>query len=238
MTEQTAGRGRPGTGLAAIGLAVGFNVPYALLASTFSYPDVLRRAPGEVLAMFADGGSPLVLTWYAFMLSAVAMVPLAFALALTPSRVAAAPARAIGAAIAGALAGITQAIGLARWVFVVPGLAAVHGDAAAEAATREAGARAFALLNQYGGVAIGEHLGQLMTALFVALVASLQWREGRRVTAALGLLTAAAIAGGTGEGVALALGQPGDTFALATIAGFLGLTLWLIATGIGLMRRG
>ena len=37
-------------------------------------------------------------------------------------------------------------------------------------------------------------------------------------------------------GIALALGQSGEMFALATIAGFLGLTVWLIATGIGLFR--
>jgi hypothetical protein len=33
----------------------------------------------------------------------------------------------------------------------------------------------------------------------------------------------------------LAIGQSGDMFSLATIAGFLGLTAWLIATGIGLL---
>jgi hypothetical protein len=36
--------------------------------------------------------------------------------------------------------------------------------------------------------------------------------------------------------LAIALGQRGDLFSLATIGGFLGLTLWLIATGIGLLR--
>ena len=41
---------------------------------------------------------------------------------------------------------------------------------------------------------------------------------------------------GTGEGVAIALGADGEAFAVATIGGFLWLTVWLLATGVGLLR--
>lgn len=58
-------------GAGAIALSIGFNVPYALLASTFDYPTILRRPAGEVLLAFAAGGADLVLVWYAFFLSAV-----------------------------------------------------------------------------------------------------------------------------------------------------------------------
>jgi hypothetical protein len=37
--------------------------------------------------------------------------------------------------------------------------------------------------------------------------------------------------------LALALKASGDAFSLATIAGFIGLTLWLIATGVHLVRN-
>lgn len=227
---------RPLTGLSAIALAIVFNVPFALLAATYDYPDVLRRPAGEALDMFAAGGAGLILTWHGFALSALALAPMAIALSLTPARVAARPGLAIGAAIMGALAGLAQAIGLWRWVFVIPGLARVHADPAATPDAKLAAERAFDVLNQYGGVAIGEHLGQLLTALFVVMLASLQWSEHKRVSASLGFITALAIALGTGEGLAIALGQSGEAFSVATIAGFLGLTLWLIATGLGLLR--
>ncbi len=227
---------RPLTGAAAIALAIGFNIPYAILAATYDYPAVLRRSAGEALDLFAAGGPGLILTWHAFALSALALAPLAFALALTPKAIAQKPALAIGAAIAGALAALAQAIGLWRWVFVVPGLARLHADPSADAEAKRAAEQTFDLINQYGGVAIGEHLGQWLTALFVALLSTLQWSDGKRVSAALGFVTAAAIVLGVHEGVAIALGQPGDAFALATIAGFLGLAAWLLATGIGLMR--
>ncbi len=227
---------RPITGLSAIVLAIAFNVPYAMLAATYDYPAVLRRPAGEALDMFAAGGSNLIITWHLFALCALLLVPMALALTLTPKSVAQTPGLAIGAAIAGSLAGLAQAMGLWRWVFVVPGLARLHADPATSDEARRAAEQTFDLINQYGGVAIGEHLGQLLTALFVCLLSVMQWRTSRHITAGLGFLTVIAIVLGTNEGLAIALGHSGDTFALATIAGYLGLSLWLIATGIGLLR--
>ncbi len=214
----------PLTGWAAIALGVGFNLPYVLLALRFDYPAILRRPAPDILQAFAAAGPALVLIWWAFMLAALALVPLGTALAITPRRMATRPALALGAALFAALAGTLQAIGLARWVFVVPHL---HGTAAAAE---------LALINAYGGVAIGEHLGQLLTALFVAALAVLQWGERARRRAIAGGLTALLLAIGTGEGLALALGASGDRFALATIGGFLALTGWLVATGTALIR--
>lgn len=224
------------TGIAAIAVAIGFNVPFSILGATFHYPDVLRRPAGEVLDLFAQGGAPLILTWHAFALCALALAPLAFALALTRKRVAENPGLAIGAAIAGALSALAQAIGLWRWVFVVPSLAHVHSVASSSADAKRSAERTFDLINQYGGVAIGEHLGQMLLALFVVCLSALQWHERKHISATLGFLTTAAIVAGASEGVALALGQSGEAFALVTIGGFVGLTLWLIATGVGAMR--
>ncbi len=231
-------KARPFTGIAAIALAIGFNVPYAVLAGTFDYPDILRRPAGEALDLFAAGGASLVFTWHAFAISALLMAPMAFALALTPRSIALRPALAVGAAIAGALAGVTQAMGLWRWVFVVPGLARVNADPTADEASKRAAEQTFELINQYGGVAIGEHLGQLLTALFVLLLSALQWTEAKRISAVIGFVTAGTIIVGTNEGLAIAVGQSGEVFSFATIAGFLGLAVWLIATGIGLIRPG
>jgi hypothetical protein len=50
-------------------------------------------------------------------------------------------------------------------------------------------------------------------------------------------VSAIAITAGTGEGIALALERDGGAFSIATIAGFLGLSVWLIATGLRLVRR-
>lgn len=227
---------RPITGASAIALAIAFNIPFSILAATYNYPDALRGPPGEALDQFAAGGPGLIFTWHAFALTALALAPVAIALSLTPKRVAERPALAIGAAITGALAGLAQAIGLWRWVFVIPALAQAHAAPNATPEARAAAERAFDILNRYGGIAIGEHLGQWLTALFVLMLALLQWGEAKRISAVLGFITAAAIAVGTHEGLAIAVGQSGELFGLITIAGFAGLSLWLIATGIGLFR--
>ena len=216
------------TGVAAIALAVAFNVPFSVLGAIYDYPDILGRPAAEALSKFVAGGPVLILTWHAFMLCALALAVMAPALAVSPRRLATRPALAVGAAVIGALAGLAQAIGLARWVFAVPALAQDGGPAAEQA---------FNLLNAWGGVAIGEHIGQLLTAIFVIQVAMLQAGEGRRIAAPVGFLSGVLLIAGSGEGLALALGAPGELFALTTIAGFVGLTLWLITTGVGLIRN-
>lgn len=221
------------TGLSAIALAVCFNIPYAALASVFDYPAILRSPAREVLTRFAEGGPMLVLIWYGFVLAALALIPVSIALSVTPERLSQRPALALGAAISGVLAGILQAVGLARWVFVVPLLA--NTDSAVDA-SQLASDHSFALLNAYGGVAIGEHLGQMLTAAFVVQLALLQRLEGHRGVAANGIATAVLLLLGTFEGLAMALGQGGEIFSFATIAGFLGLTAWLIRTGLVHMR--
>ena len=225
-------------GLSAIALAIAFNVPYSILAMTYNYPDVLRGSAASALNLFAQGGPSLILTWHAFALIALALMPFGMAVSLTKDRLHNHTGLAIGAAVAGAFAGLTQAMGLWRWVFVIPSLARTHADPTSTPEARAAAERAFEVLNLYGGVAIGEHMGQLLTAVFVTLLALIQWRETHKVTAVTGFLTALTIVLGTQEGVAIALGQSGEIFSIATILGYLGLTLWLIQTGITHLRPG
>ncbi len=232
MTKTTA------IGVSAIALAVAFNVPYAALAAMFDYPGVLRLPAGEVLALFTAGGPALVLVWYAFMLVALAFVPLAIALAITGDRLRDRPGLAIGAATIGALAGLAQAIGLSRWVFVIPPLAASHGDATALPDAAEAAERIFEVLNLYGGVAIGEHIGQMLTAGFMLAMGVMQWAEQHRRVGGLALAASALLFVGTGEGVALALSADGGLFGVATIAGFLVFSAWLAVTGALALRAG
>lgn len=224
------------TGLATLGLAFAFNIPYAVLATMFDYPAILRHSAGAVLDRFAASGSQLILTWHGFAMTALALAPVGIALSITRERLVRAPALAIGAAITATLAAITQATGLLRWSLVVPGLARLHADPTTTDEARRAAERTFDLLNAYGGIAIGETLGQILLVMFVLQLAWLQWRESARLTSAIGFITAILIALGSGEGLALATGSIGRAFGAFTISGFLALTLWMIATGIGLIR--
>lgn len=210
-------------GAAAIIEAVAFNAAFTALNIQFDYPDILRRPAGEVLTRFAEGGPMLIATWYCFALTAIALVPLGMAMALAGR---CAPMVRIAAAIFAGLAGTVQAIGLLRWVFAVPAIAALSGPQEA----------AFIILNAWGGVAIGEHLGYLFTAGFLVAMALADRAEGALYRPLLAIFSAIGIVMGALEGVAIVLQTSGELFALFQIAGYAGLSGWLIFSGIMHLR--
>ena len=211
-------------GVALIAFAIGFNVPYAHLAATFDYPDILRKPPGEILAAFAAGGRPLILTWAAFALAALLFAPIAVWVARITNRSSGVPALGIAA-------GVAQAIGLCRWVYAVPGLAAAW---TADPAARPSVETAFTALHQFAGVGIGEAIGQTLTAFWL-IGAALAQRHHPRYPAALtllGVVGGGVLLLGLVEGLATVLAFDPGLFGLAAMVGFLILTVWLIWTGV------
>jgi hypothetical protein len=121
-----------------------FNATFALLGKWFDYPDILRRTTEEIMERFRTGGASLILLWWAFALSGLLFV---------------------GAAVV-----LSQALGLLRWVYLVPHLARAHADPQATAAQRDATVAVFRAFHQYLGVGVGEHLGYLLTGLWSILI--------------------------------------------------------------------
>jgi hypothetical protein len=154
-------------GLLLIAVPLGFNIAFTLLAARFDYPDILRQATAEVLSKFRAGGTPLLLMWWAFTLTALLMVPLVVLLA---DAIDDADATLLGVAtVVGVLAALVQFLGLVRWPFLVPYLARVAAEPDATAARREAVDIVFQSFNRYLGVAVGEHLGYLLTGAWTTL---------------------------------------------------------------------
>jgi Domain of unknown function (DUF4386) len=154
-------------GLALIVFIVAASLPYIWLIEHFGYDDILREPTAVILKNFHDGGAPLVLAWFGFAMSALLFIPVA----LATDRLLAARGVAMRGAVVLAIASATaQAIGLLRWVLVVPALASGYADPAASAATRDAIAVVFDAVHRYGGMVIGEMVGQLLLAGWTALV--------------------------------------------------------------------
>lgn len=154
-------------GLLLIALPLVFNVAFAVLAATFDYPDILRRPTEQVLERFRSGGTSLVVWWWLFALTAVALAPLA--VLLSRALVGASQTLLALAALAGVLAAVVQFLGLMRWPFLVPYLARVSAEPELHPARREAVDIVFQSFNRYLGVAIGEHLGYSLTGVWSAL---------------------------------------------------------------------
>jgi hypothetical protein len=154
-------------GVMLIILPLAFNAAFAALAAKFDYPDILRKHTQEILYRFRDGGSGLVLLWWSFAMTAVLLAPAA--VLLSGALVGAdSTVLALGSAV-GVLAAVVQFLGLIRWPFLVPYLARSATDPNASAARKEAVDVIFQSFNRYLGVAVGEHLGYLLSGAWSML---------------------------------------------------------------------
>lgn len=196
-------------------------IPYSILSITFDYPVILRQETGEILTRFYEGGSSLVWTWWAF---AVVGLPLLGAFILLGQQLENRLSWVRTATYLGVISLIVQMVGLLRWTFVVPVLANRYVND--NEMTREAVTVAFQVIHQYGGVVLGEHLGQLFTIAWTVLM-SRAFQQLRLLPT--GLIWLGYVASGIYLLAQLELFHtvlPGVP--VLGLAGFIGSTLWLI----------
>jgi hypothetical protein len=202
--------------------AVGVLIPYTILTITFNYPDILRQESGIILTKFHKGGPTLIFTWLAF---ALLGLPLLIAYSLIGYKFQAKMPHIKWVTTIGMISIVVQIIGLLRWVFVVPVLAADYVNSSS-ASTQEAIKITFKTVHQFGGVLLGEHLGQLFTVAWTIMISA----------ALLKVKFIAAWLAWTGfiasfiyflaQAELLATVIPG--FPVIGVAGLIGSTLWLI----------
>ncbi len=212
------------------------NVPYAALIARFDYPDILRAPVDVILTRFQAGGPSLILTWLAF---AWVGLPMLVGAILLKRVLADEDSPFIDVATTIAVIGfVVQVVGLLRWVFVVPVLARVYTDPSTSLIGKEALSAAFTAVHQYGGVALGEHLGQFFIILWMSMICGIIYRSRlfARWIAFLGWF--ASIVYLLAQGDLLATAIPG--FPMVEWAGLVGSLLWLvwmIVMGLSLILR-
>jgi hypothetical protein len=165
------------------------------------------------------------------MLTAVLFVPLAVLVHRVLAR-RDTPYLAVATAF-GVVAGVVQFLGLVRWPFLVPYLADTYLDPTSSDATRESAVVMFESFNRYAGVAVGENLGYLFTAIWTGLVAAAMVGSAlpfRRWLSLLGGVSAAAILIGTLEPAGF--GAAADI----VVVGYILWSVWLIAFGALVLR--
>lgn len=223
------------TGILLISLPIAYNVLFTVLARSFDYPDILRRPTGEVLQRFAAGGSKLLLTWWAFAMSAVLLAPTAVLVSATFTD--ANPTLLSLATAIGLLAALVQCIGLIRWPFAVPHLAREMSDPTSTTSMKDVVDVTFQTLNRYLGVAVGEHLGYMFTGFWTALVGAivLQSEILHPAFGIVGLILAPCFLVGSMEFVG-SNEKEGWKFAGTLVPmAYIGWSLWLLALGILLL---
>jgi cytochrome b subunit of formate dehydrogenase len=170
-----------------------FSAGFTGLQMTFEYPDILRQPAGEVLTRFAGAGADLHVYWYAMMFAALLMTGGAIAAGLHFwKRDSLLASLSIGA---GVLAGLVQALGLLRWVMLVPSLAAMYVAPGATEMDKSMAVALFDAANNYLGMGVGEHLGYFFTAIWTALVSILVFGTNR-IIAVSGIVIAVGVLAG------------------------------------------
>lgn len=152
------------TGISLILLPIMFNACFALLATRFGYPEVLRRPTREVLTRFHEGGTSLTLIWWAFAISALLFAPVVVLLA---GEIGDADGTIVALSVLfGVLAALVQCLGLIRWPFLVPYLSRVAAETEPVSIRAETVEIVFQSFHRYLGVAVGEYLGYTLTGLW------------------------------------------------------------------------
>ena len=147
--------------------AVGVFIPYTILTIIFDYPDILREDAGVILTRFYEGGASLILVWFLF---AILGLPLILAYV------------SIGQKLENKFYFIRWATTLRSDIgycsnhrvvkvrhCVVPMLANSFVTAVSDA-TKESNKVGFQTIHQFGGVLLGEHLGQLFTIAWTIMI--------------------------------------------------------------------
>ena len=209
--------------------AIGVFIPYTILTMTFEYPDILRQDTGVILTKFHEGGSSLIFTWWAF---ALLGLPLLIAYIKIGQLLENQAGFIKWVTTFGVISAIVQIIGLLRWVFVVP-LIANNYLSTSDPVIKEIAKSSFQTLHQFGGVLLGEHLGQLFTIIWTVMlsIAFIKIKLFPRWISWFGIISSIIYFLAQADLFSTVI----HGFPVVAMAGFIGSTLWLlwlVITGI------
>jgi len=201
---------------------IGVFIPYTILTIIFDYPDILRQDAGVILTKFHEGGASLIFIWFLF---AFLGLPILIAYISIGQKLENKFYFVRSATTLGVISVIVQMAGLLRWVFVVPVLATDFVNATSET-TKETSRITFQAVHQYGGVLLGEHLGQLFTVAWTIMIAAAFNKLHLFPKWVIWLGYISAIIYLLAQADLFATVIPG--FPVWNLAGLIGSTLWLI----------
>jgi hypothetical protein len=163
---------------------------FGVLAPSIDWPASLDLAPADALPLIRDQAGPVFWGYASYFLHAVLLIPLAVVLRHTLRM---APTLGGVAVALGLLAGFAKALGIVRWLVLMPGLAAAHADPATSEAARAAIEVVYQAFNAYAG-GVGEVVGVgLLAGLWTGLLSVSLLRLGALWLGLAGLVAAAGL---------------------------------------------
>lgn len=157
---------------------------FFILAPAINWPASLDEPAAVMLPLILEQSGGVFAGYLSYLIHALALIPAAILL-----REALRLDGAMGRAIVtlGVLAGFAKALGITRWLFLMPGLAAAYTDPAATPATKDAIAVVYEAFNAYAG-GLGELLGVgLFAGVWTIVISLAVLRQGWTIIGYAGL---------------------------------------------------
>lgn len=148
---------------------------FFILAPSINWPASLDEPPAIILPLILDQSGAVFAGYLSYLIHALALIPLAILL-----RDALRLDGAMGQAVItlGVLAGSAKALGITRWLFLMPGLATTYTDPAASGATQDAIVVVYEAFNAYAG-GVGELMGVgFFAAVWTIVISIAALRQG------------------------------------------------------------
>jgi hypothetical protein len=205
-------------------------VALVVLGSAINWPASLGEPADVVLPLIVEQSNAVALGYSSYFVSAFLLAPIAL-LTYKLLKTDHSNALLLLAAGAGVVASFAKLLGIGRWLFAMPELAAIYVDPQASAVTRESLAVVYQMLNSYAG-GVGEFLGvMLFSGIWTMLMAVNMLRSAQlpRWLGIFGLVAAALLLVGLAEAYGTDLGP------MLIIQGVVWQS-WMLALSIVLLR--
>lgn len=164
-----------------------FLVPLIVLGMAIGWPASLRLPAAQALPLIAREAAAVQIGYWAYLITALAMVPLAVAMRTYAHGHGVRGLMVDTAALLGAAAGVFKMLGIVRWLTAMPALADLYGTTK-DPMTKAAIEVSYTMLNGYAG-GIGELLGvQLVSGVWLILTGIILGKCGLRWTAIAGTI--------------------------------------------------
>ena len=151
---------------------------FFILAPTINWPASLGEPPAVIMPLILDQSAAVFAGYLSYLVHALALIHLAILL-----RDSLKLEGAIGATVVtlGVLAGFSKALGITRWLFLMPGLATSYTDPSVTAAEQAAISVVYEAFNAYAG-GVGELMGVgLFAGIWTVVISATLIRNGDRI---------------------------------------------------------
>lgn len=170
-----------------IGQFVAMWTAFFILMPAINWPASLDLPPQEILPLIRDQSSAVFTGYLSYLIHALLLIPIA---ALMPKALGLGEVAGRTAFLLGGLAGFAKALGITRWIFLMPGLAIAYTTPGVDNATQTAIGVVYEAFNAYAG-GVGEILGVgLFAGLWTLVLSSALIASGSRILGGAGALAA------------------------------------------------